>query len=88
MDMMNLIEIGQNIKLVSEKYLPGISLNRAAGMALLSYTQLKKIESGIYNARILTIIQIAERWNVPIEEFFAMKKEEVRKTDSKRIPAG
>jgi|GEM_PF-3236541 hypothetical protein len=66
--MVNLIESGQNIKAAREKYLPCVSLNRAAAMALLSYTQLKNIEEGRYNARIAAILQITEKWNIPLSE--------------------
>jgi len=73
---MDLKKFGANISRIRQVYLPGKTINRAAQMALLTHTQLKNMEKGEWDARLSTVFQLAERWNVPLEEFFVSSKEE------------
>jgi transcriptional regulator with XRE-family HTH domain len=67
---MDLLQFGNNVRLVRGKYLPELSLHKASMKAMISHTQLKRIEAGEWNVTISTLIQIAENWNVPLGEFF------------------
>ena len=76
---MDQIEFGKRLRQIREKYLPELSLNKAAQMALIGHSQLTNIEEGKVDPRMSTIFRIAESWNVPIEEFFATDKRKSRK---------
>lgn len=65
---MTLEEIGKNIETIRKSR--GWSINYAANKALLTWSHLKKIESGQCNSTIKIIFRIANRWQVPVIEFF------------------
>lgn len=87
-NFMNFSDLGKRIKELREKHLPGVSQNRAAMMALLTYTQLIKIENG-HDFQLKTLYRMSERWNIPIEEFFCPEIKSKRDPQiSKRAPVG
>jgi transcriptional regulator with XRE-family HTH domain len=65
---MTLEEFGGNMERIRKAR--GWSINYAANKALLTWSHLKKIESGKCNSTIKIIFRIAKRWQVPVTEFF------------------
>jgi predicted transcriptional regulator len=77
---MDLKEFGINLRTAREKHLAGVSINRAAQMALVGHSQLKKMEDGELDPQLSTVYRICEKWNVPIGELCCPKKIEPKKT--------
>ena len=69
-------QIGDNIKLIREKEL-GLTVNRAAQIALMRWTQLRDIENGLANPNMKTLYKIAKAFNVPIDRLFEIKKSQL-----------
>jgi transcriptional regulator with XRE-family HTH domain len=65
---MKLEDIGKNIEAIRKAR--GWSINYAANKALLTWSHLKKIESGQCNSTLKIIFRIANKWQVPIIAFF------------------
>ncbi|RPI74757.1 MAG: XRE family transcriptional regulator [Desulfobacteraceae bacterium] len=80
---MNKITFGNNVKRIRESDL-GLSANKAAQMAFIGVTQLKRIEKGTGNPNLDTILKISEGWGVPIIEFFRESKLTPTKADIQR----
>lgn len=72
---------GKNVKRIRDKEL-GLSANKAAQMAFIGVTQLKRIENGTGNPNLETIFKMAEAWQVPIIEFFKAQKEIPQPTEN------
>jgi hypothetical protein len=63
---MDLVELGKIIQNVRERTFPDLNRTKAARRADIHHDTLKGIELGTIDARLSTLIKIAEGWNVPI----------------------
>lgn len=63
--------LGVQVRKVREK--KGISMRKLALQAEMEYSQLSRIERGVTNTTVSTLLALAEAMDIPVKEFFDFK---------------